>query len=166
MTLNVDFDHFAEAVKRHLATKIAYVCRRESRTIVAAADPAANLIVSCSVKQEFASVKATLEKAGLEVAQGAWDDGTESSTNGLEARPFVAAVAYASDDEMPGVWVDAYATLPTQALVLKALYEEFRQTGEVGDVSFEEFVRQANPNVVIVSPQEIDTFLEEKEREC
>ncbi len=47
--------------------------------------------------------------------------------------------------------------------VLKAMYEEFRATGELGDVAMEEFIRLANPNVVIISPNELLSYLLQKE---
>jgi hypothetical protein len=47
--------------------------------------------------------------------------------------------------------------------VLKSLFDEFRDTGELDEISFEEFVRQANPNVVIVSPSELQSFLTQKD---
>jgi hypothetical protein len=50
-------------------------------------------------------------------------------------------------------------------MVLKAMYDEFRATGEVDEVPFEEFVQLANATVVIVSPVEIESFLKQKE-EC
>ena len=71
-----------------------------------------------------------------------------------------------SERLMPGVWVDAYSEQPSAAMALKGLYDEFRSTGEVGEISFEEFVRLALPNVVIVSPLEIEKFIESKEPDC
>jgi len=162
MTLQVDFDQFADAVQRHTKTTHAYLSRHEGRTLVTAADPAINFIVASIAKQDIDEVESLLKKAGFTSSKGAWHEGHDIHANGSDSA-FIAAVAYVSGDEMPGVWVDAYSELPTQAMVLKALYDEFRQTGEVGESSFEEFVRQANPNVVIVSPNEIESFLEPKD---
>lgn len=76
---------------------------------------------------------------------------------------FIGAVAYQSEADEPGLWVDAYPTMPTQAQVLRGLYEDFQSTGEVNDqVSFEEFVRLAKPTVVVVSPNEVRSFVGEK----
>lgn len=159
MTLQVDFDQFADAVQRHTKTQHAYLSRHEGRTLVSVADPATNLIIAAISKFEIEETQATLKAAGFTCSKGAWHEGHDIHASASDS-VYISAVAYASGDEMPGVWVDAHAEMPTQAMVLKALYEEFRQTGEVGEISFEEFVRQANPNVVIVSPKQIESFLE------
>ncbi|MBI3720930.1 MAG: hypothetical protein HY248_00125, partial [Fimbriimonas ginsengisoli] len=55
-----------------------------------------------------------------------------------------------------------YEDPPTQLQVLRTLYDEFRETGEVGDVSFDAFVRMAQPNVLILSLAELREFLRSK----
>jgi len=165
MTLQVDFDQFADAAKRHTKVQHAYLSRHEGRTLVAVADPVSNLILVAMSKHEIEETQAILKNEGFTSSKGAWHEGHDIHASDADTA-FIAAVAYASGDEMPGVWVDAFAELPSQAMILKAIYEEFRQTGEVGEVSFEEFVRQANPNVVIVSPSEISSFLESKDKGC
>jgi len=164
MTLQVDFDQFADAVQRHTKTQHAYLSRHEGRTLVSVAAPATSLIVVAFSKLEIEETQAVLKKAGFTCSKGAWHEGHDIHASAADS-VYISAVAYTSGDEMPGVWVDAHAELPTQAMVLKRLYDEFRQTGEVGEVSFEEFVRQASPNVVIVSPQQIESFLEPKDCE-
>ena len=56
-------------------------------------------------------------------------------------------------------------SLPTQLTVLKTMYDEFRHTGDIEEVPFEEFVQFTNPNVVILSPAELESFAKQKE-EC
>ena len=162
MTLQVDFEHFVAAIQRHLSTKFVYVCQHESRTLLTAADPEKAFVIVSRTRTSAEDAHATLKEAGLETAEGMWRNDVGSYGESFDGFPFIAAVSYDSEDEMPGVWVDAYPEMPTQAMVLKALFDEFRQTGEVGEVSFEEFVRQANPNVVIVSPTEVASFLDAK----
>jgi hypothetical protein len=45
------------------------------------------------------------------------------------------------------------------------MFDEFRATGELDEIPFEEFSTLANANVVIVSPAEIDSYLRQKD-EC
>jgi hypothetical protein len=78
----------------------------------------------------------------------------------------VAAVSYASGTNQPGVWVDAFEGPPTTVQVLRSVYEEFRKNGEMPEVSFEEFVRIANPNVAIVTPPELAAYLQAKQNDC
>jgi hypothetical protein len=162
MTLHVEFEQFAEAAKRHLKSPYAYISRFENRTHVTAADPIANVMVSASSKLSPEEAKQALIGAGIEVGHGGWAESSHGVSDSLGELPYVAAVAYKSAEEMPGLWIDAFLDAPTPATVLKSIYDEFRQTGEVGDMSFEEFIRLANPNVVIVSPPEMERFLSEK----
>jgi hypothetical protein len=61
------------------------------------------------------------------------------------------------------VWMDAYQEEPNHVHVLQALYEEFRQTGEMSDVTIEDFIRNANPNVVVVSDTQLKGFIDAKQ---
>ena len=162
MTLHVDFDHFVEAVQRHAKGAIVYAARLENRTHLTAADPAANVIISSSTKSNLDEAKALLTTSGLDVRHGGWEEHSRGPGDSLGELPYVAAVSYKSGDELPGVWIDAYGEPPSPATVLKAIYDEFRETGEVGNMSFEEFVRLANPNVAIASPSDLERYLGEK----
>jgi hypothetical protein len=103
----------------------------------------------------FAEVADALQGAGIEVKKGAWGERAEGGAL------WVAAVAYKSAEDTPGVWVDTYESKPSTGQVLAELYEEFRQTGEVGDVSLEEFIRLSDPNVVVLSPEEQAEFAQQ-----
>ncbi|MFI5386541.1 MAG: hypothetical protein ACHQ50_10525 [Fimbriimonadales bacterium] len=166
MTLQVTFDQFAETVKRLLNQQEAYVSQHAMGTLVTAAKPEKTVVVAALVSQSPEAVTAMLKERGMSVFDGTWLTPEEvlAPAAGL-AQTYVAAVSYRSGAEKAGVWVDAYPALPTQVTVLKTMYEEFRQTGEVDDVAFEEFVQLANPNVVIVTPTELESFLRQKE-EC
>lgn len=166
MTLQVSFDQFAETVKRLLNQQDAYVSVHMSGTLVTAATPEKALVIATLVSQKPETVTEELKERGMAVFTGTWLTPEEvlAPSAGL-TQTFIAAVAYKSSGDKAGVWVDAYPALPTQVTVLRAMYEEFRATGEVDEVGFEEFVQLANPNVVIVSPPELEAFLRQKE-EC
>ena len=164
MTLNVPFDQFAKTIERVLGLSEAYVTVSSGTCIVSSAVPEKAIIVVSKTDHELAIVKAKLHHQGITLHEGSWSLEVEpigASTENVMG--YIAAVSYRSGESTPGVWVDAYATLPTQVQVLRALYDEFRETGELPEVSFEEFVRLADPNVVIVAPNEIQSFLEKKE---
>jgi hypothetical protein len=164
MTLQVSFDQFAETVKRLLNQEEAYVSPHPAGTLVTSAKPEKGIVVAAITPLNPDMVSASLKDLGITVFHGTWLTSEEMlSTEPIQSTAsFIAAVSYRSTSDKAGVWVDAYPSLPTQVTVLKAMYEEFRQTGEVDDVPFEEFVQLANPNVVIVSPAEIESFLRQK----
>lgn len=162
MILQVPFEQFEATVKRVLKHKDVYATARGVATVVtSASDDRQTLVVSLS-PSNVPDTRATLEKAGLQVYDGAWHLEGLLDIEEETATPFVAAVAYLSQEAAPGLWVDAYDSLPTQMTVLRALYDEFRETGQVGDVAFEEFVRLAQPTVVITTPEELHSFVGEK----
>lgn len=100
----------------------------------------------------------------MTIHRGSWSQGTDLPDREISiSEAYVAAIAYQSSEHKPGIWVDAFPSLPTQVQALRALFDEFRATGEIAEVSFEEFVRLANPNVVIVGPAEIHSFLTQKD---
>lgn len=162
MNLHVDFDRFAEEARRHVKNPVAYIGRLENRTHVTAADPAAGVLVSTLANLSIEDAKNALTSKGLEVVHGSWSQGAAVDADLIGELPYIAAVAYRSSDEMPGLWVDAYPEAPSSAMAIKALYDEFRDNGEIGELTLEEFVRLASPNVAIVSPADLERYMSAK----
>lgn len=163
MTLHVPFDQFAKTVTHFLSTKDVFVSAQGFGSLLTAAQPEKGLLIVCHADSAPTSTKEKLVQDGMTCFEGAWklsDDVTTEEEGLTEA--YIAAVSYKSGESMPGVWVDAHRTLPSQVQVLRVMYDEFRETGELPEVSFEEFVRLSEPNVVIVSPHEIQRFVDRK----
>ncbi len=166
MTLHVPFEQFAQTVQRVLGHREAYLAPHPAGSLVTSARLDRQALVVCVAKVSVEAAREVLEGAGFEAREGHWSlDGSPEPAGGAVAHAFIAAVAYSSGDDRPGLWLDAFPTLPTEMHVLRTMYDEFRQTGEVEDVSFEEFVRLAKPNVLVVSPTELQSYLTDKE-EC
>ena len=165
MVLTVPFDQFPAAAKVAHG-KDVFLSSQGSRVLVTLADISKNLIVVSTSDLPLEEAEAKLGAAGFNVSEGRWSDPSlaiEASVPASDA--YVAAVAYQSRDSMPGLWMDAYPTQPTPQIVLRALYDEFKSNDEIGNASYEEFLKLAKPNVVILPPGEIATFLRQKE-EC
>jgi hypothetical protein len=164
MVLTVAFDEFPEAARRVAGAKDVYVSGHGQGSIITAADPHKNSLVVTHSSLSVPNATAQLESIGFNVFPGAW-----SESHGMNGIPggemFVAAVAYASRDAVPGLWMDAYPTQPTPQIVLRAMFDEFAKNDEIGNVSYEDFIRAAHPNVVILGPSEIETYIQLKE-EC
>ena len=158
VTLRVPFDGFAEAIKRFGGGTVAYVEAQGTQTVLTA-----SMAGSCIVSVAHLSVDRTMEKLqqqGIQCAPGRWIvDGSEEF--GVAA-PFVAAVAYKTDEDRPGLWVDAYEQAPNDMDVLRAMYEEFTATGQVGEMDFESFLNEVKATVVVVSPEQLAQYAEEK----
>ena len=154
MVLTVPIEQFSEAVQRYTKSTDVYVTVLESQTVVTAFAPDTATIVCAKTSVDIQEVRATLTKAGLKVFDGHWSDGETLERSEL----WIGAVAYKSVEETPGLWVNAFRSKPSTGQVLSALYEEFRVAGDVGEVSLEEFIRLADPNVVILSPSEQALF--------
>lgn len=163
MTLQVPYEQFVDAVARVLAIKEAYVTCHGSVSLVTASSATVKTVVAALSSGKPEQTKKELAAKGMEVYDGAWS--AEGLTDLGETPPpdvHVAAVAYMSDEGKPGIWVDAYDSSPSPAQVLRGMYEEFRSTGEIADVSFEEFVRLANANVILVSPSQLKAYIQDK----
>jgi len=160
MTLQVPFEQFVQASRRILGAREAFVTSHGSGSLVTCSTSTSRTVVAAITPINPDAARAQLKLAGFETFDGAWS--AEGLTDLGECAPneaFITAVGYISADGRPGVWIDAYTELPSQVQVLRGMFEEFRDTGETADVSFEEFVRLANANVVIVSPSQIKSFL-------
>jgi hypothetical protein len=160
MTLQVPFEAFAETAKRIADASEAFVIARAGTCIVTCASPAKGVHIVATCRKPLDEVKSALSEK-MRVFEGLW---TEEVGFDIEDDPIVkahvAAVAYQSSEHMPGIWVDVFPEQPTHIQALRAMFDEFTQTGEVTDVSFEEFIRQSNPNVVVVTPSQLRGFLD------
>jgi hypothetical protein len=137
----------------------AYVSHFRGGSLATAAEPESNTIIAAMSRSKLDDAIKALRDQQMEVAEGAWStDENFTIEKGLACDAYVAAVAYQSGENRPGVWMDSYSFLPTEVQVLRAMHEEFRATGELSEVSFEEFVRLANPTVAIISPAEVVEF--------
>lgn len=161
MTLQVPFDAFPQTVGRALGIHEAYVARRGGCTLVTAGGLPNRPVVAAIAPLGLDATKAKLREAKFEVYEGAWlTEGLADLDSTPEA--WVVGVAYESDDGKPGLWMDGFPEMPTQVQALRAFYEEFQATGEAPEVSFDDFVRLSNPTVVVVSPQDVRSYLAEK----
>ena len=166
MTLQVSFDQFGETVKRLLNLQEAYVAPQGSGTLVTCGKPEKSIVVAALAPTSLDLTKAALTEGGMSVFEGTWLTNEELHSEAEpEVKPYIVAISYRSSGDKAGVWVDAFPTMPTQVAALRSMYDEFRATGEMDDIAFEEFSTLANANVVIVSPTEIDSFLNQKS-EC
>lgn len=163
MVLRVEFEQFPQTVKRLLDCEQAYIAARPGGALISAADHKSHTLILCEVELTPEQTRPQLEKQGMEIFKGSWSlDGSELEL-GASGSAHVAAVAYESEESKPGLWMDAFAEKPTLADVMRTMYDEFRANGEVPEhTSLEEFIRLANPNVVILSPEQIGGYIEAK----
>lgn len=163
MVLRVDFSDFVESVRRIAGDVPVFVSARSASCIVTAADPTRQIIVTSVSAMTLEETQAKLQEAELSVHKGEWSLDLDATEQGTACDLTVAAVAYETTEDRPGLWVDAWEAPPAISQVLLACYEEFTSHGEITEMSFEEFVRVAKPNVVIVSPDEQRDFVRQRE---
>ena len=160
MTLEVPFEGFVEAVKRLGTGGSAFATPENGGTRLSAADPAKGIRVVAYSPQDPGTVAEALRAKGMETAEGRWvpDDAPAAA-----GEIHVAAVAYRTEEAQPGLWIDAFPEAPSAVQAIRALYDEFRANGEVAAVPFEEFMRLAEPTVVILGPSEMRGFAAAKD---
>lgn len=163
VVLSVPYGEFADAAKR-LGISEAFLESELGTITLTACIAGPGHVLRTTLRADADKVQSELGPLGIAVYPGKWSAGDEL-VDGPQSTLWVAAVAYVSDKKAPGVWVDAYDAEPTPAQVLKAIYDEFRSSGELNEVSMEEFVRLAEPNVVIVPPTALNSFAEAKRAE-
>lgn len=166
ITLVVPIDQFIQERQTRLPKQAVYLAETEQGVVITCGDPVTRLIIRCVTAIGPAETKKMLGEKGVAWTSGEWRDGTTEPTQTQAELPYMAAVSYHSAEAMPGCWVDAYRSSPTVQEVLKTLFEEFQTNGEINDVSFDEFMRLASPNVVIFSPDEIRYHLGQKDQNC
>lgn len=148
MVLTVPFEGFAKAVRDTFGGSVAYLSSIGRYTVATAGDCAKGVLIRSDVLMSMEEAANLLKAAGLNVANGVWRD------RGVEEHAlWVAAIAYHSSQSMPGLWIETYDSEPTKGQVLTDMYDEFCENGEVDDLPLDDFVRAANANIVILSPE-------------
>jgi hypothetical protein len=164
MVLQVPLESFGETAQRVLdGCREVYISPHGRRTLITASKPGLPVIAAVA-ETSLEKAKDILQKQGLTVFSGRWNTDLSLEHEGdALSDVFVAGVAYRTESGPPGIWIDAYASQPTQVQVLKAMYDEMINTGEMTEVSFEEFVRVSEANVVLVPPSELRNFVSQKD---
>jgi exo-beta-1,3-glucanase (GH17 family) len=160
MTLRVPFEEFSDAVRRHFSTREVYAQGDRAKTVVTASEPTSQMVIVASTKQSFEQVRMELEKRELKVSRGIW---TLDDDHELLELPYIAAISYRANKQKTGVWVGAYESEPNEVQVFQEMYEEFKQSGEMAEISFDSFVESAQLTSVILSPNAIEEITVKKE---
>lgn len=162
VTLQVALDSFVPTVKRMLATREIFIAPHEAGSIITAADTDKSTILVAFASTSPDHAKEALADPEVHFTSGSWTCDSNVVPMSLGSTTYLAAVAYRSAEDKPGLWVDAYPSLPASMTVLRNMFDEFRETGEMEHITFEEFLQLANPNVVILSPEQIESFVAQK----
>ncbi|QYK53026.1 MAG: hypothetical protein KF824_12300 [Fimbriimonadaceae bacterium] len=157
MQLRTDWEGFiAELRNRWPNGATVYLARDGQFTLLTALDPSDKTIFSARVSDTLESLSAQLQGMGHDCRNGIWT--TQSGATMLEDL-HIAAVAYKSDEKKPGLWVDCFPYLPTQSEVISKILEEFNADGTLETTDNDLFANIAVPNVVILTPAEIQQFI-------
>jgi hypothetical protein len=164
VVLQVPLANFGDTAQRVLeGCRDVYITPHLQQTLVTASKPGLPVIAAIA-DLTVDKAKKELQKQGLTVYDGRWNTDLSLEHEGDDlTEVYIAGVAYKTESGPPGIWIDAYAANPTQVQVLKIMYDEMISTGEMTEVSFEEFVRVSEANVVVVGPGELRSFLAEKD---
>lgn len=160
MTLEVPFEGFPEAAKRLVGVGPLFATHENGGTRLTAADPAKNVRVVAFTPDDFGPTVEALRAKGLQVVEGRWMPDDAPPVSG---EIHVAAIAYRTEHNQPGLWVDAYPEAPTAVQAIRAMVEEFRDTGEMKEIAVEEFMRLAEPTVVILTPADLRGYAAAKD---
>lgn len=156
MTLRVPIEEFAAAARDVIGTDRAYAQEGAGGTSLSAGSSGSSAILLCADPRPLSAIRPELEKEGIKVFRGQWSlDGAAE----IIAIPYVTAVAYRTGGERPGVWLDAHSDSRPSGAVLQACYDDFVASGEIRDVTFEQFLEAAAPTVVEVAPESLVGFV-------
>lgn len=156
MTLRVSLEDFPEAVHRYGGGTEVYVSGPIDALTVTSHNDETGVIITTIAEEGLESLKHYLGTAGLELRDGAWEAET-----GLD-EVHVAGVAYISKEPLPGLWMDAFPYPPSTQDVMRAFYDDMIEGGEISGITFEQFRKLVNPNVVVLSPADLQGFASRK----
>ena len=146
-------------MRRNLSTHDVYVHTDNARIIVSAGQGDKKLVVISSTNLPIEDVRSQLHGDGYHVYDGLWSIGDDLE---LLEMPYIGAVSYRANREKTAIWIEAYPDKPTDAKVLVDLFDEFKASGEIGDITFDQFEASAQASVLIMSPSQIENLFTTK----
>lgn len=157
MQLLTDWDGFlAEMQNRNPNGATIYLSRDGRYTVLTHLDPTDQILFRCEHAIPLEEATSALATLGHTCRTGVWS--TETEHQSLDEL-YIAAIAYKSDETQPGLWIDAYDYPPNPSEVLSKLLEEFNAEGTLDHADNETFTKLAKPNIIILSPEDIQNFL-------
>lgn len=156
MTLRVSLEDFPEAVHRYGGGTEVYVSGPHDALTVTAHNDDTGVVITTIAEEGLDSLRHYLGAAGLELRDGEWEGDLDLK------EIYVAGVAYASREALPGLWIDAFPYPPSTQDVMRAFYDDMVVGGELEGVSFEQFRKYVHPNVVVLSPSELQGYASRK----
>ena len=159
MTLRVPYEGFVAAVEQQLVSRHVYIHAQTGRVLLTAADAKHSVAIIATSRQSVEQIQKELHAAGLHVHDGLWsvDDDQE-----ILALPYVAAVSYRATKERTGVWVEAYAEKPSEGEVIQNFFDEMSAEQNLAEMSVGEFLVNAQVSISVLSPQDLEKYLESK----
>lgn len=147
------------AVEQNLASRHVFVHAQAGRVLLTAAEAKHSMVVVSSCREPIDKVRKELHAAGLHAHDGCWSVDDDQEILGL---PFIAAVSYRASKEKTGVWVEAYPSEPGHGDVVRDFFAELSAELSLPEMSLDDFIINAQVNVSVVSPSEIESYLEKK----
>jgi len=162
LVLRVPIANFGAELRERLGEASVYVARTaDGRARVTAADPATGLVLT-ACGDALPAVRDALARQGLTARDGGWDVPDEP-VDGPGTEPvYISAVAYRSADGNASVWVDVDQVEPFEGEILRRMYDEFIETGELRNVDYDAFLKAGEPTCVIVDPEQVRFYLRQK----
>lgn len=158
MVLQVEFANLAEEAKRHHVKPLVYLARNGSRCVATVGDPTSRFVIQAESNQTIEVATAQLVEQGLLVGHGRWVPDPLAGELQIKESIWMAAVAYRSAEEKPGLWVHAFRGEPSVGDVIKSFHQELSQEAGLTNVSLEAFLAAAEPNVVVIGPDQMEAF--------
>lgn len=158
MVLQVELAHLAEEAKRHHVKPLAYLSKVGNRCTVTVGDPNGRFVIQADTPMDEDQVRASLTEQGMLIGHGRWVPDPLAGELQVRESLFVAAVAYKSAEEKPGLWIHAYRGEPTVGDVVKAFYHEMSEEAGLTAVPLETFLAATEPHVLVLNPEQLEAF--------
>lgn len=157
MTLTTDWDSFLEELP-DWPDRPVYLSRQGVLTVATVSDSTGKRLMVTSTSKPLSEAEANLLDKGRAVRKGRWTPATDAIGDGGDF--YIAGVSYLSGEDKPGLWLDVFPYRPTPSDVLAHLLNEFHAEGLIQETDRDLFSRLSRPNVVILSPEEVQGFID------
>lgn len=158
MILKTDWPGFLEELTQWPSGLPIYLARQGVVKTASSHDHERGLTIMCTCVHPLTEVSETLQAMGRSVKNGRWISGQDAQE--IDQDFWIAGIAYRTEEDQPGLWMDAFPHPPTASEILTSLLDEFVSEGVVDDQDRDQFAKWGSPNIILLSPDEIQSFLD------
>ncbi len=162
MILELEFKEFIEYIlnQKDLEKDVFYQ-QKGDRLVLTINGKKKDCVVRCNTGFNLQEIEIEFADLGFRLRKGRWFYADE--VKGVDLGYWLTVISYPTTKDTPGIWVDMSYEKPTTQKALKKMYEEFVHSGDLSEISFDDFNSHPGFHVMFLPSSALKRLLEKND---